>query len=78
MRAIKHAEENGFAMTVGEWIAEANSAAAVIRSPHGYPKYALNIGGLQSIVTKRRLVAELGPRVFAVARQIEERASAVL
>ncbi|MCP5366401.1 MAG: IclR family transcriptional regulator [Hyphomicrobiales bacterium] len=70
-RALKLAKERGFAMTVGEWISEANSAGAAIRRPDGYPAYALNVGGLRSIITKERLEKDLGPRVLGVARQIE-------
>ncbi len=77
-KAIKTARECGFAMTVGEWIPEANSAGAVIRRPDGYPVYALNVGGLRSIITDKRLKNDLGPRVLGVARQIEHVARALL
>lgn len=77
-KAIKLASERGFAMTVGEWIPEANSAGSVIRRPDGYPVYALNVGGLRSIITKERLEKDLGPRVLGVARQIEHVARGLL
>ncbi len=69
--AIDIARERGFSMTVGEWIAEANSAGAVIRRADGHPVFTVNIGGLRSIVTQERLEKDLGPRVLGVARQIE-------
>jgi DNA-binding IclR family transcriptional regulator len=77
-RAIKLAGKRGFAMTVGEWISEANSAGAAIRRPDGYPVYGLNVGGLRSIITKERLEKDLGPRVLGVARQIEHVARGLL
>ena len=78
MKAVKHARERGYAMTVGEWISEANSAAAVIRRADGHPVYAVNVGGLRSIITQERLEKDLGPRVLGVARQIEHGARAIL
>ncbi|MCG8559729.1 MAG: IclR family transcriptional regulator [Hyphomicrobiales bacterium] len=77
-KAIKLARERGFAMTVGEWIPEANSAGSVIRRSDGYPVYALNVGGLRSIITEERLEKDLGPRVLGVARRIEHVARGLL
>lgn len=72
MRAeISRAQTRGFAMSNGHWISEANSAGAVIRRTDGYPVYALNVGGLASIITSERLASDLGPRVLGVARRIE-------
>ena len=65
-------------MTVGEWIPEANSAGSVIRRSDGYPVYALNVGGLRSIITEERLEKDLGPRVLGVARRIEHVARGLL
>jgi len=70
-QAIAQARISGFAITIGEWIPEANSAGAVIKHPDGRPIYAVNIGGLQSIITKERLENDLGPRILGVARHIE-------
>ncbi len=69
--AIRSAEEHGFALSGGDWISEANSAGAVIRRPDGTPSYAINVGGLRSIVTTERLKSDLGPRLLGTARQIE-------
>ncbi len=43
----------------------------MIRGANGYPAYALNVGGMRSIITKERLEKDLGPRVLDVAHQIE-------
>ncbi len=69
--AIAEARDSGFARSGGDWISEANSAGAVIRRPDGRPVYAVNVGGLRSIITDERLKSDLGPRLLAVARQIE-------
>lgn len=71
-KAIAFANKNGFAMTIGEWISEANSAGCAIRRPDGYPVYGINLGGLRSIITKERLSKDLGPRLVGLARQIEQ------
>jgi DNA-binding IclR family transcriptional regulator len=72
MRAeIARAQERGFALSHGDWISEANSAGAVVRRADGQPVYAVNVGGLRSVVTTVRLEADLGPRLLGVARQIE-------
>lgn len=68
---IAEAQQRGYALSRGDWISEANSAGAVIRGTRGVPVYAINVGGLRSIITTERLEADLGPRVLGVARQIE-------
>lgn len=77
-RAIKVSQKRGFSTSIGEWISEANSAGAVICRPDGYPVYAINVGGLRSIITKERLEKDLGPRVLGVARRIEHVARGLL
>lgn len=76
-KAINLVEKRGFAMTVGDWVSESNSAGCVIRRPDGYPVYAINVGGLRSIITKERLEADLGPRLVGVARLIEAAARGI-
>lgn len=68
---IAFAKENGFALSDGDWIVEANSAGAVVRRADGYPVYGINVGGLRSIVTNERLERDLAPRLLDVAREIE-------
>ena len=69
--AIAEARRTGFATTIGGWIPEANSAGAAILDAQRQPVYAINIGGLQSIVSRERLESDLGPRLVALAREIE-------
>lgn len=76
--AIAHADAHGYALSDGDWIAEANSAGAVIRRRDGYPVYAVNVGGLRSIITTDRLEQDLAPRLVAVARKIEHIARGML
>lgn len=76
--AIALAQERGFSVNTGNWISEAHSAGAVIRGRDNCPVYAINVGGLRSIITKERLENDLGPRVLGVARQIEHYARGIL
>lgn len=76
--AIEFAIQNGFGMSGGDWIPEANSAGAVIRRADGLPVYAINVGGLRSIITTKRLVDDLAPRLIATVRKIEHIARGML
>ncbi len=71
LEEIARARERGYAMTIGGWISESNSAGCAIRRPDGYPIYAINVGGLRSLVSEERIEQDLGPRLVEVARQIE-------
>lgn len=72
MRAeVARACERGFALSRGDWISEANSAAAVVHRADGSPAYVVNVGGLRSVVTTDRLESDLGPRLLSIARNIE-------
>lgn len=75
---IARAQDCGFAITTGDWISEAHSAGAAICRADGMPVYAINVGGLRSIVTQERLVDDLGPRLVSVARQIEHISRGIL
>jgi DNA-binding IclR family transcriptional regulator len=72
LTAIADAEKRGYAATIGGWISESNSAGCAIRRADGYPVYAINVGGLASLVTEERIHSEVGPRLVKLARQIEK------
>ena len=74
LRAIAEAEKLGYAATIGGWISESNSAGCAIRRGDGYPIYAINVGGLASLVSEKRIRSDIGPRLVALARQIEKAA----
>lgn len=77
LQEIEASQERGYAITIGGWISESNSAGCAIRRVDGYPVYSVNVGGLASVVTEQRIHAELGPRVAKLARQIEKAAISV-
>lgn len=72
LKAIAEAEKRGYAVTIGGWISESNSAGCAIRRADGYPVYAMNVGGLASLVSEDRIHADIGPRLVKLARQIEK------
>ena len=74
LRAIEDARRHGYAVTIGDWISESNSAGCAVRRADGYPIYAVNVGGLASLVTEERIHADLGPRLVELARLIEKAA----
>lgn len=74
---IAEAEKRGYAVTIGGWISESNSAGCVIRRVDGYPAYAINVGGLASLVNEKRIHADLAPRLVKLSRQIERAAVSV-
>lgn len=76
--AIAWAQEHGYALSGGDWISEARSAGVAICRADGHPVYAINVGGLRSIITDERLQSDLGPRLVGVARRIEHVARGIL
>jgi DNA-binding IclR family transcriptional regulator len=74
LEEIGASQQRGYAVTIGGWISESNSAGCAIRRVDGYPLYGVNVGGLASVITERRIHADLGPRVAKLARQIEKAA----
>lgn len=76
--ALATAQERGFATAIGEWIPESNSAGAAILRRDGTPAYLLNLGGLRSIITQEKLETDLGHRLAAAAREIEQAAWGIL
>lgn len=76
--AIACFRARGFALTIGDFIPEANAAGTVIRGADGIPAYALNVGGLRSVVSRSFLEKEVGPRLVAAADKIEQQARGVM
>lgn len=74
LAAIEQAKVRGYAVTIGDWISESNAAGCAIRRADGRPCYAVNIGGLASLVSEARIHDDLAPRLMRLARQLEEAA----
>lgn len=70
-KALKDAEEDGFAVTIGGWLTESNAAGVALRNRNGMVRYCINVGGLASVLTPQRLKSDVGPRLLEIARRIE-------
>lgn len=71
-RAAEQYRQVGFVTSVGEWDAEINAVGAAVDVGLGGEPYALNIGGPSSVLTRTRLLDDLGPRLAAAALRIQE------
>ncbi len=70
-KALKDAERDGFAVTIGGWLTESNAAGVALRHGNGRVRYCINVGGLASVLTPQRLKSDIGPRLLEIARRIE-------
>ena len=64
--------ELGFVTSEGEWESDIHAVGAAIDPGNGAEPYAINVGGPNTVLTRDRLYGELGPRVAAAARRIEQ------
>ena len=71
-RAAEQYRQVGFVTSVGEWDPDINAVGAAVDVGHGGEPYALNIGGPSSVLTRQRLVDDLGPRLAAAALRIQQ------
>ncbi|MBP0444176.1 IclR family transcriptional regulator [Roseomonas sp. SSH11] len=65
---------HGFTLSAGDWTPTVHAAGAAVTLPGG-EVFALNCGAPAFMLEHERLVAEVGPRLAAVARRIESLAS---
>lgn len=71
-RASEQYKQVGFVTSVGEWDPEINAVGAAVDVGHGGEPYALNIGGPSSVLTRQRLMDDVGPRLAAAALRIQQ------
>lgn len=71
-RAAEQYRKGGFVTSVGEWDSDINAVGAAVDVGHGGEPYALNIGGPSTVLTRQRLLDELGPRLAAAALRIQQ------
>lgn len=62
-QAREQIARDGFCTAFGDWIPDVNAIAAPILSLDGDELYALNVGGPSFLVSKDRLVEDIGPRL---------------
>lgn len=71
-RAAEQYRQVGFVTSLGEWDPDIHAVGAAVDVGHGGEPYALNIGGPSGVLTRQRLVDDLGPRLAAAALRIQQ------
>lgn len=71
-RAIKDIEMRGFCVSLGDWQKDIHGVAAPIRMPSGQRCYSINLGGPKYLLSAEQVMNDLGPRVAALAREVEQ------
>lgn len=70
-QAIRDVEARGFCTSYGDWQSDIFAVGAPLRLPDGSGLMAVNCGGPQFLISRRRLEEEIGPRLVSLARMIE-------
>jgi len=70
-QAIADVATRGFVVSIGEWQADVNAAAAPLVMPNGSGVFAINCGAPAYRLARERLEADIGPRLLSVVRKIE-------
>lgn len=68
--AIHEVEERGFCTSFGDWQSDIHGVGVPLQLPDGAGLMALNCGGEHFLVTRERLMGDLGPRLVSVAMAI--------
>ncbi|HVE53518.1 MAG TPA: IclR family transcriptional regulator [Ramlibacter sp.] len=71
-RASEQYRQVGFVTSLGEWDSDISAVGAAVDVGHGGEPYALNIGGPANVLTRARLMDDLGPRLAAAALRIQQ------
>ena len=61
----------GFTISTGDWQREVHAVGVPLNAPDGSGLLALNCGGPSFMLDRDRLVGDIGPRLVALARNIE-------
>jgi DNA-binding IclR family transcriptional regulator len=71
-KAIKEFSERGFCTTIGDWYPEIHSAAVPLNAKTPYGTLTVNIGGFASSLPIPMIEKDLGPRLVALSRRVDE------
>ncbi len=61
---------HGFCTSIGDWISDVNAVATPVYSADKSEVYAINVGGPSFMISRDRLIREIGPKLVSVARQL--------
>lgn len=75
-KAIKDLSERGFCTTIGDWYPEIHAAAVPLNAITPYGTLTVHIGGFASSLPISMIEKDIGPRLVALSRRVEELLSA--
>lgn len=64
-------QERGFCLSTGEWQGDVHAVGVPVRSVNGEQLMAFNCGGPAFLLSREKLEQDLGPRLVALVRQID-------
>lgn len=70
--AIDSFRRRGFCTSIGDWLREIHSTGVPLETQTPYGMLALNIGGLASSLPVAKIEKDLGPRLVALARRVDD------
>ncbi|MES2538724.1 MAG: IclR family transcriptional regulator [Pseudomonadota bacterium] len=70
--SIKDYRTRGFTISAGDWEREINAVGIPLVLQDGYQPMALILAGAVYTLSREQLIAEVGPRLVQLARQVEE------
>ena len=71
-RASETIAKHGFAMSAGEWQEDVHAVGVALKLNDGTGPYAFNCGAPAFRFTEERLLNDIGPRLVAMVRNIEQ------
>jgi DNA-binding IclR family transcriptional regulator len=71
-RASEQYRRHGFVTSIGQWERDISAVGAAVDVGHGGEPFAINIGGPATVLTRERLLQDLGPRLASAALRIQQ------
>lgn len=70
-QAMEEYRTHGFTLSSGDWDPDVNAVGVPLLPPHGGPLMAFNCGGPSFLLSRERLMSDLGPRLVDLVRNVE-------
>jgi DNA-binding IclR family transcriptional regulator len=71
-QAVEDVATRGYCTSLGDWVREIHSVGVPLKAATPYGTLALNIGGLASTLPVDRIEKDLGPRLVALAKRVDD------
>jgi DNA-binding IclR family transcriptional regulator len=70
-QALEEYQAHGFTLSIGDWDRDVNAVGVPFVAPDGSGILAFNCGGPGFLVSRQRLLLDLGPRLVELVRNVE-------